>query len=615
MITISRAFDPTKGLQSIENLSGYTFSAESYAHRFIISTAEGFDGAVSARLLRSDNITVFVSGSVSETDGSAIVDLPPECYAVPGRFFLAIYVTAASVKTCVYAGIGTVYRSESDTTIAGDGSLVPLETSIAELLARYATTINNANLVAAFAQNIGDVEGDIDTFQGSVDDLQSEFDNVLTALAAQDFRTLNGPNLLPYQPEGVECAVPSGTVITETITIPAEDAAAAAEALTYTVTNENITAGMVLHGMKSSNTGVVYWGMVTGTASAGSMAVTVAARPNGAHEGSVTVTLYICATTTAMLPYGEEARHYWSGRPYINSSTNPIYTGDPGEEISERIVTLTGNDIVTDDDGASYNKAVAFTVSQVPASGQNNMDVLCFNYGNGRYKTTAAYNAQTMGDIPEMTVGEKYTLSCWARVTNGIGARLALIWGNTAYSATANYGGKKYVDITGATWQRVWWTFVFNPTAPSQYYTYTDGNNDTWYSAYWQKHVGFGVCRAYAGTVQLTGFRLVHGGLMGDNTVDTLALDVQQAQDDVEALDADVTALETSVANIMANITPNVETAMTATANYAAGDVIAVGAKLYQATAAITTGATLAVGTNVAAITLVDYIAQLTSGS
>lgn len=457
----------------------------------------------------------------------------------------------------------------------------------------YMTIETEAGLAAILARNVADCESDVEGFQDMVD-------GVYDALAAANVRALNGPNLILHQPEGVTVNVPDGDVITETITIPVEDATAAAATLSYTITNANITAGMVLHGITSNNTSVVNWGMVTGTASAGSMAVSVSARP-AAHNASVTVTLYICAQTTAVLPYGEEARYYGYNKPYIDSSSNPAYTGDPGEEIYERVVTLTGSDIVTEEDGSSYDKAVSFTVTQVPASGMNNADFLAFNYGNGRYKTTATYSASLMGEIAEMTVGEKYTMSCWARVTSGSGARLRLTWGNSAYSVYANYGGHKFVDITGSTWQRIYWTFVFNPSI-AQYYTYSDGT-DSWYSSYWQKRIAFGVCRAYAGTVQLCGFRLVKGGLMGNNTVDTLTIDVQEAQ-------AEVSALGTAVSNALASIAP-VETGSTASTNYASGALIVWKNKLYKTSAAVASGATWAVGTNLTATTLAAELAAL----
>lgn len=447
----------------------------------------------------------------------------------------------------------------------------------------YMTVHSGNGLAAILARNVADCEEDVAGFQDMVD-------GVYDALAAQDIRALNGPNMILKQPEGVTVNVPSGDVITETITIPVEDATAAAATLSYTVTNANITAGMVLHGMTSNNTSVVYWGMVTGTASAGSMAVSVSARPR-AHEAAVTVTLYICAQTTAALPYGEEARHYAYNIPSLDSTTNPKYTGDPGEEITERIVTLTGADIVTEEDGSSYNSAVAFTVQNAPQNGYNNADMMVFNYGNSRYKTTDTYKASLMGEF-DLQVGEKYTLSCWARITSGTDARIKMVWGNKGgYGHANSYGGEKYIDIKNTTWQRIYWTFVFEPTG-SQYYTWTDTSvtpNVDYYIENWGRKVAVGVCRKYNGTVQLCGFRLVKGGLMGDNTVDTLQLSVDEA---------------------LKSIAP-VETGATASAPYAQGALLVWNSRLYKASTAIASGAAFAVGTNLTATTLAQEMATL----
>lgn len=597
MIEINRTFSLSGGLLNVETLSGYTFTRESEAHTFLIDRTDGYgyEGEITARFVRADGVTVFIDGEVAMEGAS--VTLPPECYAVPGSFLLVIFHVVGQEAGVIYAARGTVLASESGTVVAASGAAANIEAQIQEILSGLSSTINTANLVALFARNIGEVEGEIDTFQDSVDTLQDEFDNVMNALAAQDFRTLNGPNLLPYQPEGVSVNVPSGDVITETITIPIEDATAAAQALTYTVTNANITAGMVLHGIKSSNTSVVFWGMVTGTAAAGSMSVQVAARPD-AHNNTVTVTLYICACTTAVLPYGEEARHYYSNHPYINSSTNPNYTGDPGEEISERVVTLTGNDIVTDDDGVSYNTAVQFTVQNAPSNGQNNYDILVFNHGTDGGTGTREVNGQTetftygpSGIINELTDGEKYTLSCWARITSGNAARLFMAYGQSSSGYTPyppDRPNAVYKDISGSGWQRVWWTFVYHASISSTTL---------------RKRVGVGVCRYADGVVQLCGFRLVHGGLMGDNTVDTLAIDVAEAQETVAAL-------ETDVSSALASIAP-VETGNTASANFAAGALVVWKNRLYKTSAAVASGATWAVGTNLTATTLAAELAAL----
>ena len=450
------------------------------------------------------------------------------------------------------------------------------------------------SVVGVFARNISDIEAE----QQTIHQMQ---DGIMEALAAANVRALNAPNLLKYQPQGVETNVPSGTVLEKTITIPAEDATAAAEALTFTVEDEAITTAHVLHGKKSSD-GYVYvnWQTITGTAAAGSMTVTVGAR-SGEHSGSITVTLYICTVTTATLPYGESARYHAYGYPYITSIDNPRYTDDAGDEIKERIVSLTGSDIINDTDGVTYNTAVAFTVTNPPTSGYNNADMLTFNYGNGRYDVTRDYSASLMGEIAEMEVGETYTLSCFARITSGTKARLIMVYGSTTYSSTANYGEKHYVELSNTTWERIAWSFVFNPTGP-QYYQYSDSEK-TYNSAYWQKKVGVGVCRAFEGTVQLAGFRLTKNGLYGDNTVDTLSAEVAEAR----KTNADNTAQMT---NLLASVAP-VETSTTASANHSAGELLVLNGKLYKASTAIVTGDTLTVGTNITATTLAAELAAL----
>ena len=91
-----------------------------------------------------------------------------------------------------------------------------------------------------------------------------------------------------------------------------------------------------------------------------------------------------CVQQTAILPPGEAARYYLSSRPWLNSSTDPQNGGEEKDQISERVVTLTGSDIINDADGKAYDKAVAFTVANAPTSGYNNADVLVFNYGTDR---------------------------------------------------------------------------------------------------------------------------------------------------------------------------------------------------------------------------------------
>lgn len=108
---------------NIEDLYGAAFQAESGGHTFEISgiddtgAAVTLSGTVSGVFRRPDNADIALTGSAS--DGVASVTLSEDCYAVPGRFGLTIFVTSNSQKVAVYACVGTVAVSSTG-NVAGD---------------------------------------------------------------------------------------------------------------------------------------------------------------------------------------------------------------------------------------------------------------------------------------------------------------------------------------------------------------------------------------------------------------------------------------------------------------------------------------------------------------
>lgn len=110
-------------LVNIEVLKGAAFQDEDGGHTFEISgvdnsgNAISLSGTVAGVFLRPDNTDVPITGSAS--GGIVSVTLPAECYDVPGRFGLTVFVTADSQKTCVYAAIGTVGRTSSGSVAPG----------------------------------------------------------------------------------------------------------------------------------------------------------------------------------------------------------------------------------------------------------------------------------------------------------------------------------------------------------------------------------------------------------------------------------------------------------------------------------------------------------------
>ena len=125
--TIKRTWNQNR-MVNIEDLSGMAFQSEIGGHTFEVSgvndsgAAVSLSGTVTAVFLRADNAAIQISGAVSS--GKAVVTLSSDCYTVPGRFLLTIFVTSNSQKVAVYACVGSV----TCTTGAAAGSIPPLVT-------------------------------------------------------------------------------------------------------------------------------------------------------------------------------------------------------------------------------------------------------------------------------------------------------------------------------------------------------------------------------------------------------------------------------------------------------------------------------------------------------
>ena len=108
---------------NIEDLCGMAFQAESGGHTFEISGVDdtgatvNLSGTVTGVFRRPDNADIALTGSAS--GGVASVTLTDDCYAVPGRFGLVIYVTSNSQKVAVYSCVGTVAQTNGG-AVAGD---------------------------------------------------------------------------------------------------------------------------------------------------------------------------------------------------------------------------------------------------------------------------------------------------------------------------------------------------------------------------------------------------------------------------------------------------------------------------------------------------------------
>ena len=138
--TIRRAWN-RDGMVHIEDLRGSAYQAEEKGHTFQIhgtdvnGNAVALYGTASAVFLRADSVDVVLTGTIS--DGIVSITLTEECYDVPGRFGLTIYLTSDGQTTAIYAAIGSVSRTSSG--IVSSGTVDDVEDLIARINAAIAS--------------------------------------------------------------------------------------------------------------------------------------------------------------------------------------------------------------------------------------------------------------------------------------------------------------------------------------------------------------------------------------------------------------------------------------------------------------------------------------------
>ena len=141
--TIKKPWHPGSLLQ-VDDLTGHLFIGENGAHTFVIYGVDGdgqkvdITGTVTASVMRADGGTVWINtGSI--VDGEVYVTLSEQCYAVPGRVVISIYIANGDTATCIYCGITNVDRNRSDTSV-DPGTIMP---SVADLIARIEAAVNS----------------------------------------------------------------------------------------------------------------------------------------------------------------------------------------------------------------------------------------------------------------------------------------------------------------------------------------------------------------------------------------------------------------------------------------------------------------------------------------
>ena len=296
-----------------------------------------------------------------------------------------------------------------------------------------------------------------------------------------------------------------------------------------------------------------------------------------------------------------------------NVTTYHIFTD--GDDFKASVAQLAAADQITEPDGELYDYAIQYDITANSAYGNSEWLLYYQPHTPRTYYSdvTPASQVRNYGQVEEMIPGRTYTLECWVRVLSGDGVWMRMGYGNSytnqPYNDNTNHrsGVSDIIKVEGAgksNWQRVSWTFEFNPTG--DWYTETseavtvDGVAHTRVtrSYNWFKKVGFAVLRKYTATVQICGFRLVEGRLFVCDTYDDLLKRVVEIENGDE--------------NIMANFAE--ADGQTATSAHAVGDVIIVGRQLYKVTAAIAIGDTITDsgnGANVESTTVAALLAPL----
>lgn len=163
---------------TVDDLSGCAFTGENAAHTFEISgkNASGtvpISGTIAGKFLRSDNVTVPVTGTAS--DGVASITLTEDCYAVPGRFIFSVYANDGTHNICIYCGVGNVLRTDSGEYEGGEiitdvtALINAIETAVATIPADYSELL--AGVAPSFSSSTAYTAGQYVWYPGLVDNV------------------------------------------------------------------------------------------------------------------------------------------------------------------------------------------------------------------------------------------------------------------------------------------------------------------------------------------------------------------------------------------------------------------------------------------------------------
>lgn len=221
---------------------------------------------------------------------------------------------------------------------------------------------------------------------------------------------------------------------------------------------------------------------------------------------------------------------------------------DDGDDWKVSVDSLAAADQITEADGEVYDKAIRLAITENSAYGHT--ETLSFNYPNTkRWYKQGETKISNYGHIEEMTPGETYTMSCWARVVSGGDVWCRMGWGsrygNTPFHGGTNQDISDWIVISGSEWKRYSWTFTFNPTG--DWYTETteevtpetgDPYTRVIREYNWNKSVQYCFGRKNTSVCQICGFRLTEGGLYLPTKFDECESKIAALTQRVEELEA-----------------------------------------------------------------------------
>lgn len=166
----------------VQPLPGNVFSGDNGGNKITVEitdngSAASLSGGVVGYILREDNQTVIVNGSISGNRASIV--LPASAYAVIGRISIVVKVGTTTVGACT----AYVYRTTTD-TIVDPGSVIP---DISELLALIGECEDAATAASTAATEASRVNASLSKNNGVVTIVITNRNNQQTTVTMNDY--------------------------------------------------------------------------------------------------------------------------------------------------------------------------------------------------------------------------------------------------------------------------------------------------------------------------------------------------------------------------------------------------------------------------------------------